>query len=873
MKILKLRKTLALCTMLLTLFIAECQGSANAFAEKRISAGNLSAGEKRRASEVKSAMNTFGHQPEHSSKKQKKGDTRSKKESDIACMQQEVEIMMKNNEHPMQINTQEMALEKKLATKKTHRIEKQNYNIRRWNSNRLENLGRHRYKLNYNTMCENKYTKKYLIAAVKNELYQTKLRIDIREFSEKTAPLIEKNAMWYFIASRTASISMKYKDLLALKELFSNGENSKYIEMVKSFEGYYPELFDDMEAYMEKNEPLRINVDHPPTVWNKNLGDIYMSECLKIDYRMIDKQDGFYLVEKKYHPLAYAVHMIMMLPEVYQDFSKIDKEFIEDTCISKDTAARKKNCQILLGVHEVVQQYAKKRINECVYSELYSALEDVYDKGELERKRAIDLYRDIYALLGTFYKNAEVVDRRNKYILAGKGIIKNQVNMKCEIVSDTSLQAADKRVLRAEYAFEENRWNISPDVPIHYHVYYVDNTIGLPRRLCMPICVDESGEEHYLHTISDIVEYVKKLYEIKNISNAIYPFRVNKKTRKWTYIKEKERSKTVKDLEEYEVVFYNIEEDVNTTRFTFAEFRPLNSYSEVIIPIPLFLTPLMRSAVDIGLFVELANKHREIESVELEEREPDVYTHNYKYMGPKYSDMYSYYNNLYILPDKIKSTECYAMNCDSSKDNDGNAKAVWCARVPEGMDEYTHCVLNKGFEEKEISKKYAEFIAAVESREHNKNSQLQGFCLKDSRIRSSRTEKQTYKICNWLEDRDIESYSNNTSLNNLEMKISKNEKYVEEIETQMDNLNDSSVQQTEETKRQYAIIQRRRRRIGYKLDSLHEEMRKLLSKRTKSSETELVVFRNVNSSRSNLGAHNEILDVFIKLYRQQCRVQ
>ncbi|KAI5193019.1 hypothetical protein NEMIN01_2363 [Nematocida minor] len=830
----------------------------DAFCETDDSYARSDAGQKRKAGSINSSMNVVEYSSMAPNKRGRK-EGRPKERYDAACGQESVEIMMADRKG-----------------KGAAGIPMRDLNTNLWNSIRLKNTGRRGYKISYNTLCESKCSKNRLIYMVKNEMYQTKLKIDISEFLEYIAPVTEKNALCYFIASRTTNTNTKYKDLLGLKRLFMDTE-SIYRKMVESFAGYYPGVLDDMIAYVEKHEPMRINAKNPPTVWKKSLGDIYMSDCLEMNYALGGKQGRIGELKKKYHTLAYAVHMLAMLPEVSQDFSRISDEFIEETYTSESIARNKKNCQILLRIKRIVQMHKEERIDESVYNALYCIFENMYGEEAVQKSTAVGLYRAIYTLLAKFYEKAAVIEKKNKYVLAGKCIIKNQMHMKCKVAVDTAAEDRDRRLLSPEYSFEENRWVVAPDAPAHYHVYYVENTLGQVRVLCMPMYKEPgSGEEFYVHTIGDTVAYIKQLYGIKDSSDVVHPFKVNRETKEWSYIKTEEgyRKQTVKDLRGHEVVFYHIEEDIRTTKFTFAEFRSLNPYSEEVIFIPLFLTPLMRSAVGLGLFVVMAEEHKEMDSIKFENREPDTYVYDYKYMGPYYLDMYTYYNNLYILPNRIQNAECYSMCCQLRKEENGTLRAVWHVKVPGGADEYTHCVPSKEFEREGNAREFNAFITAVESREYNKDSQLQGFWLSEDSTQHEGAESQTYKICVWPSKKNSKKSGDSRSLENIETEMVETQKKIEEIEKRLDFLRQCSTKETTEKVRlEKDALRCKRNRKAIKLGNLREEREIKVSKRPKSAKTGLIVFRNVNPNRSNLGAHNEILNVFITSYRQQHKAQ
>ncbi|KAI5192880.1 hypothetical protein NEMIN01_2260 [Nematocida minor] len=478
-------------------------------------------------------------------------------------------------------------------------------------------------------------------------------------------------------------------------------------------------------------------------------------------------------------------------------------------------------------------------------------------------------------ILADFYEKS-IIFNDNEYILMGKCAIKHQKYVRCEITLDFELDGAFKQIYKPIYSHVMDKWGVSPDVQPHYHVYYVDNTTHLSRILCMPIYKkDGSNDEHYLHTVSGIVEYIKKLHGIEEESDSIHPFKVRKKTREWSCIGEEERSKTVKDLEEYEVVFYRIDEDLRKTKLTFAEFMPLKEDNNKTIRIPLFLTQLMQSAVELGPFIK-EGEHTEVNmEIKFGDIALNLYEYNPKYTGKKYSCLHKYYSNLYILPEgeKRESLGCYIMDYQVIKEGD-ILKAVWCVNMPTGADVYTHCMPDEKFKKKENLEKFNSFIAALESREYNRDSKLQGIWLKNSDVADSDLERKKDKIYTWLvKDQENKYYREKENLETVKKKVQRAEEAFIKVKERLRKAN-KSIEESEESnnknekrkmKKEKNAAATAKTRAKANLEELHKKLRKFMSKKP-DQKTELVVFRNINSSKSNLGAHNEILDVLISYY-------
>ncbi|KAI5192613.1 hypothetical protein NEMIN01_2112 [Nematocida minor] len=819
----------------------------------------MTVGKKRKIYETDSPIDTCDSWSALNSKKEKKRleDVPGKT---VSSAQQD-ERKKKNKEKPaIKYITPELEKEKKEdANRRRNQV---------WSDRRLTNKRRKGYRTKHQTVYKlGPYTRPYTQNAGEDS-YQEKNKKAIESFSKDIAPELEQNALWYFIANTSTNISTKYQAILQLQEMFDDERAEKYKKIMMGFKGYYPGVFEDIIDYIDIHQPIRINRDTPPTVWKETLGDIYVREALQINHSMMKDQEKIEKLDEKYHPVAYAVYMILTLPEVYQDFSSITENFIRETQTSKNLSRNKKDQQVLVSIHKLAEMIAKK-IDETevddsdgVYKEIYSALEEICAEKGLLKPTIVDLYREVYTIIGRFYESAEAANNEDMYVLVGKCMITNHKYMKCEITADIAPKDIKEKVLDLNYSLEVNRWSVLPDIKKHYHIHYVDNTAGKARMLCMPMHVDKGGNEHYLHTISDIVEYIKKLYDIENNLDIIHPFKVNRLSTKWTYIRKKDRTQTVKDLKGYEVVFYRIDENLGTAKFTFAEFRSSYSDNEYTICIPLFLTPLMRSAMELGPF-SMLGEHKEIDSILLEDRLPDAYKYNKKYNIKKYSDVQNYYSNLCILVEKIKSVECYSMDCKVA-DNGGNiVEAVWYVRKISSVNEYTCCILDKSFKEKRHLKSFNDFIKTVESREHNQGCELEGLWISNNSEDSEPTDSMQ-KIYNWMvKTSNYSKYLTLYSIKEIELKLKKERQFFEKKEREQHRL--GSKDENTSSLRERNKISAAKYKTKIKIEKLCKVLSIKLSKKP-NTQTDFMVFRNRNGSKSNLGAHNEILDFLISCY-------
>ncbi|KAI5192962.1 hypothetical protein NEMIN01_2318 [Nematocida minor] len=838
--------------------------STSASSEKNTSARRARA-EKRKSKNVDGSADTSSLQQKTENKRKKRRES-LEEVSDSICEKQEIERAESDQEETVQ---EKQPKASKDAGQNARRVS--SLFVKLWNNTRLTNGRRMSYKSLHKTIYRYEYSNftASMAREILNKSYQAKIRNYIESFSAKTAPLIKQNALWYFIASRTTNIATKHRDLLWLKELLSEKKESKHKKLIMNLEGYYPGVIDDMLAYMEKHKSLRVAKVSPPTVWKETLGDLYIRKNLDLNYSMLENQDTISQIDQRYSALAYALRMILALPEVHHDFTSISINLIKDTKMSVDASTNKQKQQVLLAIYTLVnEKTGNNKKAEKSYEKLHGALVSVYRKEGKKESTAPELYNEMYRVLADFYDKVKVFDA-NEYILAGKCVIKHQMYVKCEAILEHAPDGSSIQISYPEYSFEMDKWKISFDVEPHYHVYYVDNAIQQSRMLCMPIYKkDGSKEEHYLHTIEGIVNYIKMVHRIKIKLDHIHPFKVHKKTREWSYIKRREeRRKTVKELNEYEVVFYRIEEDIKTTRFTFAEFMPPHTHSLKNIRIPLFLTPFMRSAMEIGPFI-MIGVHAEIDSIELENVVSDLYEYNYNYIGKEYSYVYRYYSNLYIVPsaENAETLNCYIMNYQAISNERGSTKAVWYVNMTGGVNAYTHCTFDRKFKEKESLDKFNNFIKVLESREYNKDSELQGVWLRNNDQENRRSKNLEERIYTWLVNVNKSKNEIKNDRRAILDEIRKEEEKFKESDEKLKVLGVLDKRSCTTKEKNDKNAANTKKSIAKKrLEDLHRELHEEMSERP-DEQTELIVFRNVNNSKSNLGAHNEILDVLMSAY-------
>ncbi|KAI5193387.1 hypothetical protein NEMIN01_2515, partial [Nematocida minor] len=192
--------------------------------------------------------------------------------------QEEIEKIINENIEIIEKKSQE-----KVSYEKTTRIKTDQIDFGIWNAQRLSNIRRRDHKLKDKNVYSPITLSMYINGEFQKELFQKRLRKSIEDFSAQLSSEIEKNALWYFIASGSTNITTKYKDLLGIREIFRD-INKTHKKMVEGLRGYYPGVIDDMIAYLENHQPMRIIKSRPQAEWKESLGDIHIREYFKPNY-------------------------------------------------------------------------------------------------------------------------------------------------------------------------------------------------------------------------------------------------------------------------------------------------------------------------------------------------------------------------------------------------------------------------------------------------------------------------------------------------------------------------------------------------------------------------------------------------------------
>ncbi|OAG30770.1 hypothetical protein NEIG_00254 [Nematocida sp. ERTm5] len=490
------------------------------------------------------------------------------------------------------------------------------------------------------------------------------------------------------------------------------------------------------------------------------------------------------------------IQLILSIPEIYEDLFYIPYSLIEDT-----------QSHVLL-LEDIDQQHKLFCIIQYLYGKIHNSNTI---KIEASRKiqiasrnysfntySGIDMYNLVYKIFTVFYmyskntyktyinekikeirphiqynsrarpmykpnylymKEYTGIPTNNILILKGKDSIIDTNFSVCTLSLEYSeIISHDKRLLDRITNRTANYENILYDsVELshshHYHVQFIDNHTHRVYIIHLPFFVVKNTRNtykyHYIHTISDIVEHIKKTFNIRqskksSFSNNVYPFKYSESQNKWSMImpdttsdrkckkpkKDNDMEKTIKEMANsgFTVVFYYIKENLKTTEFIFAQHNPLgtdlfNNYTihsqekkEILqlrkeeskiglFPrIPLFLPKLMISATYLGPYVLKSEKYRINILTEYKDLVPIEFTNllevpvhvNRRYKPLEIIDKYKnkayYYSDFSILDinSSYEDCDCYSMNIIQSNINNYSANISWRTRIQHGIEDYTN---------------------------------------------------------------------------------------------------------------------------------------------------------------------------------------
>ncbi|KAI5160720.1 hypothetical protein NEAUS03_1311 [Nematocida ausubeli] len=586
------------------------------------------------------------------------------------------------------------------------------------------------------------------IIPIKSATLETNIAPNNEDVSVNTSPLdiirrdiakayLESNSIWTVISSFNWSnvytvIDEFYNAIVNSDEIPESCKNN-----FKKL--YYVEFFVELRKYLEKNEPATYgslcrdkNIDE---CTKKTLGDVYISKdfsmgiylnCLSILNTNTPEYVENRMLKWEDEELTEALHIIIGIPEVYEDLTRLSSKDIDDLQEKYDSGNKNMKDTLFCIIRYLI---GKVTNNRSLMSKQFDYIKNHVIKGNTEYTGTINIFNMVYSKLKIFYEIASSIytesstKRKNphhksnaakdslktsKCMLKGKSIFDHQKYKRCNTnIYKYPLQKTipykslpfNLKQQSAEYTDNiASQMGFEVQYANHYHVQFVNNTRHTVKMIHLPYYVekDEFGtlNNYCFHTVADIIDHIKNIYSIETpednpSKNNVHAFKYHRETKAWTLAKKSlfsnkdDMSKTVNELLwlGYDVVFYHIEEDISATNLFCIEIDTIASAENSSKPrIPIFFTKFMLTAIETTPYLKRSKKDicRPIE------KNKAINAIRYEYMDEldqefKYPSRENYYSDFYLHSafDCYKDPYCYNMNVRQENNNSDRCDISW----------------------------------------------------------------------------------------------------------------------------------------------------------------------------------------------------
>ncbi|KAH9385623.1 uncharacterized protein NEMAJ01_0519 [Nematocida major] len=570
-------------------------------------------------------------------------------------------------------------------------------------------------------------------------------RLDVKKLSITTLEAAKKNinrahsvgykilqdftsndSIWRFLIEFLGPSNNVYTDVQLLSELNNTLEFPK-----RNLIGYYFSIFADLQRYIEATTPSRILVascrsDLLPKNSTQTLGDVFLSS--PIPRVQLKKTMDAYLKYEDPQKGLFGVLSILSLPEVYCDFenipsdvfSKVLNGFIFKIKALKDPKEQKylyEKTRILWFLYSVVNKDSK--MSALWKSQLFEWHNNfVQSHSQFGNSFGI-IYKKAYSAVAMFYEKCPSISTQESggndqiespgYKVQGINVIVNQLYKK--IAMSVQLNACGEFVIKKmKFVDQYNCWQAEPP-KLHTHIHFVDNFKQEYKMVCFPLFIQPGAPPCPMHCARGICWFLSNLYSIP--IKDIYPMKHCKATDMWCLLHEDDMQKSMKEQLfgcDNSVVFYYISNSSPDQEYTFSVFQ--KQYNPRItasgrIQIPLFLSPLMQSALSLTHFVQHGKRppySRKLSEFTQNYVFPSVYIPKVElfkkkreaYQRPRapfltYFGVSKYYANLYLSCAK-PTAQCHSMRLRIYMINQGENEYIftWCIKMCENKNVYRH---------------------------------------------------------------------------------------------------------------------------------------------------------------------------------------
>ncbi|KAH9387373.1 uncharacterized protein NEMAJ01_2269 [Nematocida major] len=520
----------------------------------------------------------------------------------------------------------------------------------------------------------------------------------------------------------------------------------------KPFIGYYPGFFNDFLEYISKTapsicmQPSRVLFLSADLYEKKTLGDLFLGLSDAFDPLANDVA----LVKKRACLYRNGIHAILCIPFVLKDLRSCDTQVFDNIINAIRRAGQWMYPNpVRLDLHLNILNHLYHEANDDgpISTERVDKLLSWY-KSFLgytpkwyQRKSVSSIYTIAYNAIVLFYKHCPGIIKSQRsgndssnYIVRGKSIIVLQKYIKCTVflgIEKDKLLATPQKI---NYFILNDRWEVLPP-SAHYHIHLVNNYNQEYKRLCMPLYT-EFGQSQCIHTLDLVAKHLSKLFGF--FQEHIYVLEYSRSTKKWRLQQNMDTPAFTPGNEETIHVFYFIEKGLRSNHFTFCTFkRPFRNVPNCEISIPLFLSPLMRTALLLTPFVpQNPSLHYLVcpEQLLSTPQEPSVYVykpftaHNTSMHNAKtYNEIERYYSNM-ILDMSETDLNCFSMRLSVQKTAD-QAVISWYAPLDKKADELSHYFFNELKKENDeiVHKSIKKLVEDIQELHKKKSSSMHGF--------------------------------------------------------------------------------------------------------------------------------------------------
>ncbi|KAI5186808.1 hypothetical protein NEIRO03_2393, partial [Nematocida sp. AWRm78] len=590
----------------------------------------------------------------------------NKKSNEVDCFNNIEELFMqkdnrnneaKANSSPSTDNNQEFI----------HTIESESFNINACTSSasndsllaiyKKQNMYIVRNYTRYKT-CTVNLTVHVGYDSIKSDKLRTWAEEEITKWRENT-----KENIWMMTCPLKADFYRKTR--LFSKMLKMKGDRLNDI----SNPSYYNEFLEDLVSYMNVyGSTIYFSIKGRYDV-NKTkqetIGDILANKevslyccCSGMDRQIIEGAERDIKETEEDIKLKKKLNIILLIPEIYEDFYKIQKRIIDEFIKNKSknnvnlvitqnlfSSNKLYTISVLNIKHIILYFIGTVQKDKNLIEQSYNIIKKiVLDKKNLFQYNTIEVYSLVHSIIQKFYEEFVVI---YKLTQVEKKLIKNRTPCMHICINDKYLYRTlgvctikikkyiTTRIMLNKKSSNDNltlcsvqfnsifKNTIVLRIKDHYHVQFVDNVHHTIEIIHLPFYIYKKEDGTVIlqqfHNINSIIVHLKTVFNIGRKKNNlkkgnVYPFKYNIKKKAWSLItSEKDRRKTVQMLEteNCNVVFYYIKECIKKTKFCLAQFVCPPEIKDIVNDenidkprIPLFLSKFMVSGSALGPYDE-----------------------------------------------------------------------------------------------------------------------------------------------------------------------------------------------------------------------------------------------------------------------------